>query len=162
MFGGDDANRPTWSIRLSAGTPHDLLAKLTITAADITAEPRPAPQRLPPASRLPVSLSYPGPVSAECGWTRTACKPDSSSDPEHGAGSAPTAGRHVRRGTLRRPPSNLSLVQAEPRAVVRGAAREVLERGSTRVGRFTLQDMFGYIRGPSGSLLGIAVAGTAL
>ncbi|MEW2583033.1 DUF317 domain-containing protein [Streptomyces virginiae] len=59
VFGGDDANRPAWSIRLAPGTPHDLLVQLTSTAADTTSPPRPTPRRSPPAPQPPVPLPRP-------------------------------------------------------------------------------------------------------
>ncbi|MDH6537903.1 DUF317 domain-containing protein [Streptomyces sp. SPB4] len=58
-FGGDDGNRPTWSIRLSAGTPQDLLTQLTSTAADAASQPPATPRRSPLVPRLPMPLPQP-------------------------------------------------------------------------------------------------------
>ncbi|MFJ3540478.1 hypothetical protein ACIPQA_34180 [Streptomyces sp. NPDC090109] len=53
LYGGEDLNRAAWTIHLSVGVPHDLLAKLAQTAADLlpsTTRPTPRPRsRRPPA-----------------------------------------------------------------------------------------------------------------
>ncbi|WP_086823709.1 DUF317 domain-containing protein [Streptomyces sp. NRRL B-24572] len=58
LYGGEDLERAAWTIRLSAGVPHDLLAQLAETAADLFPSPtRPAPRPLPaPISRLPAAV----------------------------------------------------------------------------------------------------------
>ncbi|MER7540390.1 DUF317 domain-containing protein [Streptomyces sp. NPDC097704] len=58
LYGGEDLDRAAWTIRLSAGVPHDLLAQLAETAADLFPSPtRPAPRLLPaPISRLPAAV----------------------------------------------------------------------------------------------------------
>ncbi|MEU7415059.1 DUF317 domain-containing protein [Streptomyces antibioticus] len=56
VFGGDNANRPAWSIRLSPGAPQDLLAQLTSIAAGATSPPPSTSRRSSPLPRLPVPL----------------------------------------------------------------------------------------------------------
>ncbi|MFE5518456.1 DUF317 domain-containing protein [Streptomyces virginiae] len=85
--GGDDGNRPTWSIRLSAGTPRDLLTQLTSIAADAASLPQqPRGAQLSFLSfrclfpnRMPVSAdsrSRPGFASATLGrWPGLGCQP---------------------------------------------------------------------------------------
>lgn len=60
-FGGDDANRPAWAIRLSAGVPHDLLVQLAAAVADVASPPPPVTRRSPPVSRLPARPPQPRP-----------------------------------------------------------------------------------------------------
>ncbi|MFE9219665.1 DUF317 domain-containing protein [Streptomyces lavendulae] len=57
VFGGDDANRPAWSIRLSPGAPQALLAQLTSIAVHATSPPPSTSRRSPPLPRLPVPLT---------------------------------------------------------------------------------------------------------
>lgn len=52
-FGGDDANRPAWAIRLSAGAPHDILIQLAAAAAELASPPPSAARRSPTLPRLP-------------------------------------------------------------------------------------------------------------
>ncbi|MFF7438956.1 DUF317 domain-containing protein [Streptomyces sp. NPDC008122] len=48
LYGGEDLDRAAWTIRLSAGVPHTLLAQLANTAADLLPSPtRPTPRPLP-------------------------------------------------------------------------------------------------------------------
>ncbi|MET9958128.1 DUF317 domain-containing protein [Streptomyces sp. NPDC006326] len=56
VFGGDDANRPAWSIRLSPGVPQALLAQLTSIAVHSTSPHSSTSRRSPPLPRLPVPL----------------------------------------------------------------------------------------------------------
>ncbi|MFJ7164041.1 DUF317 domain-containing protein [Streptomyces globosus] len=58
LYGGEDLNRAAWTIRLSASVPHDLLAQLAGTAADLFPSPtRPTPRPLPaPARGLPAAV----------------------------------------------------------------------------------------------------------
>ncbi|MGW4051382.1 DUF317 domain-containing protein [Streptomyces sp. NPDC004779] len=52
LYGGEDLDRAAWTIRLSAGVPHTLLAQLAQTAADLFASPtQPAPRPLPAPAR---------------------------------------------------------------------------------------------------------------
>ncbi|MET9430031.1 DUF317 domain-containing protein [Streptomyces sp. NPDC003036] len=55
LYGGEDLDRASWTIRLSAGAPHTLLAQLAGTAAALFPSPtRPTPSPLPaPVNRLP-------------------------------------------------------------------------------------------------------------
>ncbi|MFJ8669724.1 DUF317 domain-containing protein [Streptomyces sp. NPDC093600] len=62
LYGGDDLNRPAWSIRLSATVPHDLLAQLTAEAVDLaTARPRASAPAAPRPASAP-ALPPPPPV----------------------------------------------------------------------------------------------------
>lgn len=58
LYGGEDLDRGAWTIRLSTGVPHDLLAQLAGTAADLFPSPtRPSPRPLPaPARGLPAAV----------------------------------------------------------------------------------------------------------
>ncbi|MFB7171903.1 DUF317 domain-containing protein [Streptomyces sp. NPDC056254] len=67
VFGGDDANRPAWSIRLSAGVPYDLLIQLTAAAAEAALPPPAAARRVSPVPRLPRPFLNHAPGSAEPG-----------------------------------------------------------------------------------------------
>ncbi|WP_327416332.1 DUF317 domain-containing protein [Streptomyces sp. NBC_01233] len=58
-FGGDDANRPAWAIRLSAGVPHDLLVQLAAAAADVASPPPSVTRRASLVSRLPARPPQP-------------------------------------------------------------------------------------------------------
>lgn len=52
LYGGEDLDRAAWTIRLSAGVPHDLLAQLAETAANLFPSPtRPTPRPLPAPTR---------------------------------------------------------------------------------------------------------------
>ncbi|MFI8102103.1 DUF317 domain-containing protein [Streptomyces sp. NPDC086023] len=57
LYGGEDLDRAAWTIRLSSGVPHPLLAQLAGTAADLLPSPtRPNPRPLPaPARQLPAA-----------------------------------------------------------------------------------------------------------
>ncbi|MFH9957411.1 DUF317 domain-containing protein [Streptomyces roseolus] len=58
LYGGEDLDRAAWIIRASAGVPHDLLAQLASTAADLLLSPaRPSPRPLPaPVRRRPATV----------------------------------------------------------------------------------------------------------
>ncbi|MCX5302887.1 DUF317 domain-containing protein [Streptomyces sp. NBC_00160] len=58
-FGGDDANRPAWAIRLSAGVPHDLLVQLTAAVAEAASPPPSVSRQSPPVSRVPAPPAQP-------------------------------------------------------------------------------------------------------
>ncbi|WP_282698142.1 DUF317 domain-containing protein [Streptomyces sp. CC208A] len=67
LYGGEDLGRAAWTIRLSAGVPHDLLAQLASTAADLIPSPtQPSPRPLPApgsasqsAAQLPLPAAVP-------------------------------------------------------------------------------------------------------
>lgn len=58
LYGRQDLDRAAWTIRLSASVPHDLLAQLAETAADLYPSPtRPTPRPLPAPTRgLPATV----------------------------------------------------------------------------------------------------------
>ncbi|MFG3348643.1 DUF317 domain-containing protein [Streptomyces sp. NPDC048018] len=58
LYGGEDLDRAAWTIRLSAGVHHDLLAHVASAAADLLPSPtQPSPRQLPAAAhRLPAPL----------------------------------------------------------------------------------------------------------
>ncbi|MFF4391041.1 DUF317 domain-containing protein [Streptomyces sp. NPDC001552] len=58
LYCGEDLDRAAWSIRLSYGVPHDLVAQLVADAADLFPSPaRPSPKPLPaPVRGLPATV----------------------------------------------------------------------------------------------------------
>ncbi|MFD6076896.1 DUF317 domain-containing protein [Streptomyces hydrogenans] len=66
LYGGEGLDRASWTIRLSAGVPHALLAELVGTAADLLPSPtQPSPRPLPapaPASRSAAEPPLPAAV----------------------------------------------------------------------------------------------------
>ncbi|WP_331452148.1 DUF317 domain-containing protein [Streptomyces sp. SS162] len=65
LYGGEDLDRAAWTIRLSSGVPHNLVAQLAGTAANLLPSPtRPTPRPLPaPAPGLPPTVPAPRPRS---------------------------------------------------------------------------------------------------
>ncbi|MFB7257916.1 DUF317 domain-containing protein [Streptomyces nojiriensis] len=64
LYGGDDLNEIAWSIRLSPGVPHDLLARLTEAASDLyeaTRQPAGRQRQPAPVPRLPAVVPRPAP-----------------------------------------------------------------------------------------------------
>ncbi|MDK9494424.1 DUF317 domain-containing protein [Streptomyces katrae] len=59
VFGGDDTNRPAWSIRFSAGVPQDLLVQLTAAVAEAASPPPSVSRQSPPVPLLPAPPAQP-------------------------------------------------------------------------------------------------------
>ncbi|WP_432079680.1 DUF317 domain-containing protein [Streptomyces sp. YPW6] len=64
LYGGDNLDRAAWTIRLSAGVSHDLLAHLVSTAADLSTPQPPSVRRPPLGAPVPVV------VPQHRGWLR--------------------------------------------------------------------------------------------